>query len=336
MPNANYGEYNDTNPANYAAFAIEKLIKGDWMHNYARAHTILAAIRGNDLSELTKDQTVGGRACIVPVVTTAHAATVGLASSAAATGQTLNRSVGATQAEYPWTLYVNNYVLSAQEARLIKGNNLSVRGNMVKKLKGQIEQSFNEKLSTDLASTTIHSETKVMGTAFALNATNVVGGIDQAADANWVSNVVAVGGALTSQQATDTMNLMQTFGPMGGTVDIILASAPAASPDLYSKFEQFVVQQRTVVSDRDKANYGIAAFKFKDAAVFRDHRLTGGTVQGLNSSTWFWAGDMYPKTCNNDPYQVAGNPSETAIFQMLCSFGTNAPNLNFIMSGITG
>ena len=334
-----YAGYAGSGSLQYAAFAIEKMVSHKWTHNYYSSFPLLQLIKDNTLSKVVRSQGVGGRRVLCPIILDAHTAATGVAASSALVDQTLLRAVGHSQAEYFWTTYVNNVALSVQEARLVKSGSLSVRGSIIQALAVQMVNSFFEQMATDMATNTVDSETKLLGIRYALaTGSAALGGLDQGGVGNdfWKSNVTAVGGALTASILTDQMNARMSTFMDGETLDVIVASAPAASPDVYSKIEQFVTQQRTIVSDKDKANYGVNTFRFKDAMVIRDHRATGGELYGICSNSWFYAGDTEPQKANADPYQVKGLPTEVSIYSLIASWGTNAPAKNFKLTGITG
>lgn len=326
MSNANYaiaaGGY--TGQPAYTAFGIETSLTKNWENVYLAASPLLVRIKEGK-SGWNKPGLAKGNAMLLPLLLAA-ATTLpnGVTDANELTAITPYITSGPTQAQFNIAHYRHAMYLRASEKRLIN----NTRGNILEAKTEQLMSDFVDMLAGDLYSANADSREAVLGIQYALSTSNTVGNIDQSSVTAWQANVTASAGAFSLDLIDDGMDAVAN---KRGKVDTI-ALAYSSSNNLFSKLRSQINPAQRLVNTT-MAKYGFESIEYNGATCVMDGRLTAGVIIGLDSRTWFYAGDDKPQAAPVD--RLEGTDADEYFYTMFAGVATNNPGKNFRLTGVS-
>lgn len=331
-----------TSTASTAALVTDKAITKEWANNQALSHPLIAKIKENG-ANWNAGFIPQSNAVILPLIGglgTASNTYAGCARSSELTPMTANTTDGLTGARYLWAYHRGNITYKPSELKLIKDGD---RGNLIDARIKQFLEVVRQRYSTDVASATNGSDSKVLGLLYALSGSSAtaLGGIDASDSLNsWFrANYTSATGTLTETLLRKEINKASINN---AKLDMMLASNGGGSAfDTFEKVMSFVAPQERIVNLQSKmAKYGFNSFSYRNIEVFMDYWLGTGGNNGelllLDSSSWFWGGSIEPDMSQDEQLRIQGTGGIERFYEEWNFLGVNQPRVNTRLAGITG
>lgn len=328
-----------TTTASTAALATDKAVTKKWENNQVYSHALLAKIKEGG-TNWNKGAIVQGNAALFPLIGslgTASNTFAGAARSSELTPMTANTTSGLTMARFLIAYHRGNITYTPSELKLLKDGD---RGNLIDGRVEQFLETVRQRYSTDIASTTNGSDSKVLGLKYALSGTSAtaLGGIDASDSDNawWRAAYTASTGTLTESTLRKAINGSMV---VGGKPDLILASnGGGATFDTFDKVMSFVQpSERLVNIGGGVAKYGFNTFMFRGIEVCMDYYLAAGGNNGelliLDSSKFHWLGDVQPESHPDE--RIIGTGGVEKFYESWNCLGVKNVRAQVRLAGIT-
>lgn len=315
---------------NYTAFAVEKAVAKEWTAIYTQNHPLLIALADSGTNFNTGFSVQGFSKIIIPVLgDDLTNPAVGVADASELTADTLGITNGFSQAAYEIAHYRAHQTYRESEMQLAVNGQ---RGDILQGKTKQVIESFKKVWSTDVASATDGSRTKVMGLRYALSTSNSPGGISQTTDTSWAANVKTSAGTFGLSLIDDQVDAINAKGR--SAPDLILASV-TASGNMFGKIRTAIgpTAERLVNVKDGFAKYGLQDIEYLGAKVVNDSRGTTGEILVLSTSTWYVLMPKAPKA--HGMQRKEGTDSYYQTWTLWSSLGTSDPACNSRIAGIT-
>lgn len=316
--------------AGYSAFAVEKAVAKDWHTIWTSAHPLLIAMADKGTNFNQNFDLGNGTAMLIAVngdnMTTPAA---GVADASELTGDTISATNGFSQANYYIAHYRAHVSYRASEQFMAENGS---RGNILDGKKKQVLESFKEVWSTDAASSTVDSRTKIMGYRYALSTSNSPGGISQSTDTQWAAKVKTSAGTFGLNLIDDQVDNITAEGR--GAPDLILAGLSGAS-NMFGKIRTAIgpTAERLVNPNGMPVKYGLTAIQYLGATVILDNRAATGEINVLTTDSWYVYMPKTPKV--SQMYIKDGTDSHVQSYTLFTSLGCGDCALNATITGIT-
>lgn len=245
-----------------------------------------------------------------------------------------HRPENLTQAEYNWTELSLFMPWSDRDTTL---NNVANRASFMDAAMRGAVNKFRENMGTMVEGAFSDTRNTLMGIGFAVAATNVVGGINQASTPLWQSRVQAFAGGVVSLSAISNMadalarNAAQDGTPMGP--DLILCANVEGGFNTYNKLRDQILPAERYEHGDFSVRYGIKSFVYAGMTAAQSHRIAGGSVYLLDTSSFMWAGDKVPKRLENQ--RILGSSAQEYAWMLRCAFMCSSPRRNGRLTGGT-
>jgi hypothetical protein len=322
LSNANY--------QGYAIFAAEQSLARQFKLMWSEAHPLQAILKEGK-GRFNKGIRTEGFKMIIPL--NFEPPTIpaqGVSDANEFTPLVPTATNGFTQAEYEYTHYRGAFWLRNSEQRLLKNG---ARGNILEGKTNQLKEDFKRQISTDYASATAASRTKVLGLRHVTSAANTVGGIDQAAQAWWRGRVRTGAGPFMLDLLDEQYDGIVAQGR--AKPDLVLASY-SPSVNVFQKIRSAIAPAERIVNAGDTAKYGFVNFQYLTMMVAMDNRLgtaAPGSAMVLSTDTWYIGGDETPRAA--EVIRIPGTSVDEFYWDWWVATGTNDPGSNALITGIS-
>jgi hypothetical protein len=230
---------------------------------------------------------------------------------------------GLTHAQYNIAQYRHAYYVKASERQLVN----NTRGNHLQAKIDQLQADFIDDIATDLYGASADSDSAMLGIQYPLATANVVGNIDQATATDWQSNVTTSAGPLDLDMIDNSMDAAMN---RRGKIDLIMFSYSSTN-NLWAKFRAQIPHQ--LYNADFSAKYGFNNIEYMGATCIMEGRLTAGVIVGLDSKSWYYAGDTTPKA--HEVIRLPGTGAEEHYFDMFAGVACANPARNFRITGVS-
>lgn len=319
------GQTGYTGQPPYTVTASEIVISREWESIYLRKTPLLAMIKSGK-ANWNKPGLRKGNLLLLPVLTAAAStAPAGVAIADEFTPITPYATNGLTQAQYNIAHYRQAFYVKDSEKQL----NDNAKANMMEGRLMQMMGDFRTLINSHLVSASADSNTRILGTQYAIATANTVGNIDQATYTDWQGNVTTSAGAFSLDlldAGIDAVNAKE------GTIDLITL-AFSSSNNLWNKLISQLGSAARLVNTEFSAKFGFNNVVYRDATCVMDPSLTAGVIQGFDTKSWYYAGDTVPKLKGID--RIIGTDAEEHFYNMWAGVGTNNPGKNFRLTGVS-
>lgn len=331
-----YGNTTYTTSA-MTAFAAEKVINRKFLNAYGVAHPLLSFI--TERNGFKGAGQASGTKFLLPLLGKAPVTSwAGVADANQNTATTPQSNRGATQAVYEWAHYTYYYWITEMEQVIAQGGD---RGDIVDMLITQALEDWKQRISTDLASTTVDSRTKVEGIPHALaTATNTVGGIDQSDSTEngwWAAQRNTSVGVFDFAPIDKIYDAINRKGR--GRPDLLLASDYSGVETYGAIYSAMTPAMRITPANGTTVKYGFETFVYRGMEVVQDNQLgtsvgtTTGVICMLKTDAWYAGGDKKPKV--KAPIErLEGTDSEEHAMNFIHSIGCQDLATQGYLSGI--
>lgn len=324
--------------ANYtgdAVYAISHAVSNDFRNILGRTAPLLAAVlAGNGFN---RDSVVQGDGYFrTPVITANTGMTFGGVTKAnQLTNLTLALHAGTDHAKYHVAHLRVGYVITADERKRLNSGDGRAMANVVDAKQNQLQTTIKTTLGPIISGSAADAEDAPMGMLRPLAIANTVGGINQATETNWQSNVDSTGGVLALNRLDRMIRLANN---REGDIDLMVFSeGSGGGANMYEAFLGLIRGKETIVNNNGKtANFGFKAAMYAGIECIGDQYITGATgkVAGFSSKQWHVVGDSSPNFMEASPYNQTD--ALQVIGTMYLGTGTEHPGGSFLISTLAG
>lgn len=252
---------------------------------------------------------------------------------------TPNTFQGMFQTAWQKAHYRNNVTIRESDRRIAESN--EARANLTEFLQTQLKHSFKTIISSDIVTpTTAPTGTGAFGTGtdmtdaiqslrWILSNANVVGGYDQALDANWQAVYNTASGPFSLSFVNQDMNTVRKKGR--SKVDFFLA-ADAAGGFVYTKFEAAIAPGERWENKDFTRKAGIENYVYRGATVLLDNQNVAGELIGIASDTHFV---HLPEPTALPPNNLDGTDAWQTVYNLCPAIACNDIGCNIRRTGLT-
>jgi hypothetical protein len=244
---------------------------------------------------------------------------------------------GFTQAKYEYVYLEARYPITPKESLVDTGERKGdLREGKRKAFEIQHAKLVNEFLMAD----TLGSEKTLTGMPYILSTANSPGGINQATNSWWRSQVLTSAGVLAEQQLqTYYDDVADLTGDMGEpfNIDLWMASNrrfTGSTNTPYNKVRNFASSAQRIVDMKRKEKYGLINLVYMDALVVpNNHVNMANEVWGLSTKALHWWGSKAP---NYAVGRIPGSHATEVVAGYWMCFGTDMPAAMVRIKDLTG
>jgi hypothetical protein len=326
-----------TNFALGALYSIEQTFKRDAKQLWERAHPFLKMLkaRGNHFN---KGFTQTGTKMLLPAYFDDQSNPAdGVQVSAELTPMTANTDNGAFLLEYQFAHYRSNIAIRHSDQAVSASNER--RQAYLSGRKKQLVASFKNVMSYDVVVPTAapnglnsaNMMDAVLSLRYILSNANVVGGKDQALDADWQAVYNTATGPFDLSYVDQDLHTVQNLDR--SEIDFWLA-AENTTAKVYSAFKDSLRPgERYETNSEFARKAGIKTFAYCGADVIMDGRNTAGELIGIASDTWYASFPEEPST--SGPQRISLTDAMEQVWTLDTALGCDDVGSNIRRVGIT-
>lgn len=289
------------------ALAIENEFNKQVKHIYSQSYPLLDAIKSRK-TKFNQGYVVQGEKILTYLMADMNnnhtTKSTGFASQATAVTPAVYSSTGqqgSLVAQWEWAQQEAYLFITPEEKNIAK---TTQRYDFIAaRVQGTINK-FKDVTSTQLAGSSGSSRSTVQGLVHLIATGNTVGGLAQGTFTDWQGLVTTSVGAVTLDHLDTHMDQIAIKGR--GEVDLLLLSMQSSN-NLFGKIRSQIAPAQLVTAPPDgmNINYGTRGFQYAGAYCVMDGRIPSGTIMGLSTDTFYWAGGQ-PKQLETNRVQGTG------------------------------
>jgi hypothetical protein len=315
------------NFAGKAALAIGKVVQRKFVQQFVDQVPLLSVLK----NKLEGD--VGGLQMELPILYLGpqgmNLSTIGVADAneIPSAWPIYPQTQGMDRAKYNWTHWQHIVTITGSENKLLSGPTLQVE-KLLKTKVAQMQMAFTAIMDENLSSSLADSRTTLMGIPYMVSASNVVGGISQASNSWWQSDVSAMATAsLTTISAlADRLADKASVNPETGEKsrpDLLIMAAPPGAFDIYAQVRQLIQPSERVNNNAGNTyKYGIDNYVYANIVCIRGNRLPAGTSYMLSRDNIHFQG--YKGLMKSETQRIPGSTSYETPYEWWGGMGTDS------------
>jgi len=335
------------NPVNYvgaAAFSVALEMSTRWQHVWIENWPLIALLKGSKGNFNNGTKNTEGTGMILPIVLSGPGSSTRNATDANQTvPMTPDVTQGQNQAFYYYSTFEKPFTLNIQEREQLKGktNMVTVISMKADQLMFQFTSDINAQAVGTQNGTGRTGNGMLTGEQYIIATSNVVGGIDQSANAQWASTVITNAGAFNEALLLRQYRRINDLGR--GKVDIVQASYSDAN-DIYSKIDEMVQSAQQIVTKpgggaNGTPDWGFETIMWKGCYVYPDGRLGDvlpGSIGMLRSGSW-WINENEdaPVLAPDGVRRMTGTSTDEHFYVHTLAIGNNDPATNALIENVS-